>query len=172
MKTLAAIAFVSLALVVVGAAELHAGKTPNLLGYTVQAQTPTTVTFKNPGDNVLNDCGLSLALQPGTWRLEYRGAFYSSRKPDDTGTIEVFASLTSDPTKITDARFTAGTRVRGPEFALVTTLGASNVVVVSQPTTYRVVIWESSGGNWDSLQCLGSDNGNTPPLMIRAERVR
>jgi hypothetical protein len=132
--------------------------------YAVQTHDATDVKFKKPLNNTLY-CGPSLDVPAGTWRLSYRAVVYSSRL--DTGTVDIFATLTTDPTRVTDPDFTYASR-DNVGFRKIATATAEKVVTTVSDATYRLCVWQSSGSSWDSLQILGA---SWSPSVIRAERL-
>lgn len=124
----------------------------------------TDVKYKTPADNVRYPCG-SLTVPPGSWRISYRVMAYSSRPPSDLGTVSAFAVLTAPGLPVPE--FQTGGRAGGNLYRGVWTLAAERVVTLTDSTTFTLSLYQSEGGNWDSLQCLG-ERSNT---IIRAEAL-
>lgn len=133
----------------------------------LQAQRVEDVKFSKPGNNTWYQCA-SLSVPAGTWRLSYRVVAYSSRPKADTGTVSAITTLSASPTSATDRRLTSIARVGGNSYRLIATESGSATATLEQPTTFYLLIQESEGNNWDSLQCLG---GAWSPTTITAERA-
>jgi hypothetical protein len=135
--------------------------------YSVDRESPVDVKFSKPANNTWYTCA-SLEVPAGTWRLSYRVVAYSSRPKTDTGTVSAITTLSSVQGVQTDKRFTSMARVGGNSYRLVATESASEVVTLAEDTTFYLMLSQSEGGNWDSLQCLGA---SWSPTRIRAEAV-
>jgi hypothetical protein len=134
----------------------------------VQTRDAGDQKIKTPQNNVwyyLND---SLLVPAGTWRLHYSVIAYSSR--NDTGTNEAIVTLSTTPTGETDRDLTRGWRQGGNLWRGFEPLAAEKVITLTVPTTYYLLVKQSSGKNWESLQFLGG-NPNGSPTIIRAERL-
>ena len=138
--------------------------------YAVEYRGMSDVKFKNPVNDVGYECG-SLTVPAGAWRLSYRAMVYSSRPETDTGTVSAFAILVPtvppDAAQADAALSRTGGRVGGNSFRAFWTLSTSFIVTLAKPATFHLLVYQSEGGNWDSLQCTGERSWT----IIRAERL-
>lgn len=132
----------------------------------VQYLGTTDTTFRQPANNTPYECG-RLTVRPGVWRLSYRVMVYSSRPKDDTGTVSAFAYLAAPGIDGLVQDTTTGGRVGGNSYRAIWTLSTSTTVALSRPATFSLVVFQSEGDGWDSLQCLGGRSST----VIRAERL-
>src|SRR5439155_14826621 len=119
-----------------------------------------------PQDNTWYPGG-SLTVPAGKWRISDRAVVYSARTQADPGTVDAFTTLSINGVSVTDPAFTAAGRAGGNLFRAIFTLSAEKLVTLRRPTTFTLLVSESSGGGWDKLHFLGS----VSPTTISAERV-
>jgi hypothetical protein len=151
-----------------GGTVAEAVKAPSTIPAAVQFRGTVDVKFKAPADNTWYECG-HLAVPKGTWRISYRAMVYSSRPEADTGTVSAFATLLASTvaTAEVDPDFQVGGRVGGNSYRAIFTLTAEKIVSLASPKTFHLLISESEGNGWESLQCLGERS----TTLIRAERL-
>lgn len=130
---------------------------------------PTDQKVKSPVNNTWYWLGDKLTIStPGKYRLSYTVMTYSSRL--DTGTTEAIVTLsTKQDGSVIDRLFNRAWRQRAKGTAGAEILQASNDVVINVPTTYYLLIKQSSGSNWDTLQFLGENADIGTPTVIQAE---
>jgi hypothetical protein len=152
-----------------GCSTMRAGavRTSSTAPYAVQTRDVQDVKFHAPANNTWYRVA-QLTVPAGEWRLNYRCVAYSSRPKTDTGTIEAILTLSTKQDGVSDPDFTSISRVGGNLFRMAATFSGEKIVTLAEPTIYYLLISESSGGNWDSLQVLGA---SWTPTIIRAERI-
>lgn len=135
--------------------------------YAVQAVDTVNRTFPAPAENTWY-AATTLTTRPGTWRLSYRTTAYAARCKTDQGTVDAFVALSTDPTRPSNPQLVSAARAGGNLYRLMQTLAAEEVVTVAQPTTWTLLISQSSDAAcWDQLEFQNS----VSPTVIRAERL-
>lgn len=141
---------------------------PSLLPYAVQTVDPTNHTFPAPPQNVWYP-GASLTVRPGIWRLSYRTTVWAARCKSDPGTVDAFVALSTDPTKPSDLELVSVVgRDGGNTYRLMQTVYAEKVVALAAPTTFTLILSQSSEACWDALEFQNT----VSPTVIRAERLQ
>lgn len=162
MKRIAPI--LTILLLVAGFAAYAARSNSVATPYTIMVSNNTDLKWKAPADNTWY-CGLKLTVPAGTWRLSYRVVAYSSRL--DSGTVDAITTLmwVQDGQQVVEPGWTSVSRDNKGTRKIDTMYASSYITTVGQ--TFALCIEQSSGGNWDSLQMLGSWS----PTYIMAEKI-
>jgi hypothetical protein len=160
-----------------------AGKTPQLVGYTITRSNAADAMLANPDPHAWHNLGGKITIGPGKWRISYRAELYADRldpgmthpqgqgdREGDTGEIVIYATLSTSPTGEIDKRLTSGADAGWNLLRLMIPVTGDQIVTAAKLTTFYLNA-SAHDFDYDNDITVVGFRGATSPTTITAERV-